>query len=114
MTMTGRLNRVILFTGHRIDREDRPTPRFPRPRRPNRKRDASSRMRWPRSARTRTAPCWSGQRRVGGDILFHEVCAELDVKTKMLLALPKETFSASSVEPAGGIGSIGTSGWWKS
>ncbi len=102
MTMTGRLSRVILFTGHRIDREDRPTPRFPR--------TAAAEQ----EARRLIADAVAKERKnedgpviglasggSGGDILFHEVCAELDVKTKMLLALPKETFSASSVEPAG-------------
>ncbi len=37
----------------------------------------------------------------GGDLLFHEVCAELGVATRLRLALPVEEFIATSVAPAG-------------
>jgi hypothetical protein len=37
----------------------------------------------------------------GGDLLFHEVCAELGIATRLRLALPVEEFLASSVAPAG-------------
>ena len=37
----------------------------------------------------------------GGDILFHEVCAELDVPTRLYLALPRERFCVTSVQHAG-------------
>jgi hypothetical protein len=37
----------------------------------------------------------------GGDILFHEICAELGIATRILLALPVEEFVAASVAPAG-------------
>jgi hypothetical protein len=38
----------------------------------------------------------------GGDILFHEVCAELGVPTTLQLALPPEPYVTASVAPAGG------------
>jgi len=38
----------------------------------------------------------------GGDILFHEQCAELGVPTLFRLALPIEEYIAASVAPAGG------------
>ena len=38
----------------------------------------------------------------GGDLLFHECCAELGIDTRVLLALPREEFRAQSVAPAGG------------
>jgi len=37
----------------------------------------------------------------GGDILFHEVCRELHVPTRILLALPENMFIEHSVSPAG-------------
>ena len=37
----------------------------------------------------------------GGDLLFHEVCAEFGVATRLRLALPLEEFIATSVAPAG-------------
>jgi hypothetical protein len=37
----------------------------------------------------------------GGDILFHEVCRELQVPTRVLLALPENLFAEHSVSPAG-------------
>jgi hypothetical protein len=37
----------------------------------------------------------------GGDILFHEVCAELQIPTQLYLALPRERFCVASVEHGG-------------
>jgi hypothetical protein len=37
----------------------------------------------------------------GGDILFHEVCRELQVPTRVLPALPENLFIEHSVSPAG-------------
>jgi hypothetical protein len=37
----------------------------------------------------------------GGDILFHEVCADLDIPTTLALALPPGPFAAASVVDAG-------------
>ena len=37
----------------------------------------------------------------GGDLLFHEVCAELGVPTRLRLALPADQFVQQSVAPAG-------------
>ena len=37
----------------------------------------------------------------GGDILFHEVCAELGIPTKLYLALPPDQFIKASVRSAG-------------
>src|SRR5262249_22375743 len=36
-----------------------------------------------------------------GDILFHEVCAELEVPTRLYLALPPQAFTATSVRGGG-------------
>ena len=37
----------------------------------------------------------------GGDILFHEVCAELGVETQLCLALPDDKFEVKSVQRGG-------------
>ena len=37
----------------------------------------------------------------GGDILFHEVCAELGIETTVYLAVPKEEFIKHSVQHGG-------------
>jgi hypothetical protein len=37
----------------------------------------------------------------GGDILSHEACAELGIKTILLLPLPADRFRSESVSPAG-------------
>src|SRR5262249_46974224 len=38
----------------------------------------------------------------GGDILFHELCGELGIPTRLFLALPKNQFIEESVAPAKG------------
>lgn len=38
----------------------------------------------------------------GGDILFHEICAELGIPTRLYLALPRDPYLEASVAPAGG------------
>jgi hypothetical protein len=91
---------ALLFTGHMIDRPDREPPRFPA---------------WAenavRSAIGEAVAHYLGTigdtavglagGACGGDLLFHEVCQELDVPTRVLLALPPEDFIAASVAAAG-------------
>jgi hypothetical protein len=97
------VRRVILFTGHGIDEEGRRAPgHFPR--------TAAAEQ----EARRLIAEAVAKERdsesdlilgiaggRSGGDILFHEVCAELNIPTRMYLPLPKEAFSAAAVHPGG-------------
>jgi hypothetical protein len=92
--------RVLLFTGHMIDKEKREAPRFP-----NTKENVAAAKRAIAEAvadEQKTgiafgiAGCASG-----GDILFHEVCEELNVPTRILLALPHDRYIAASVAPAG-------------
>ncbi len=92
--------RVILFTGHRIDVEGRAKPRFPR--------DKES------EARAMIAHAVSSEKeRVvgsligisggasGGDILFHEVCEELGIPTRIFLVLPRSEYIRASVADSG-------------
>src|ERR1700691_3550494 len=90
----------ILFTGHMIDAPNRKVVRFPPRAEPAVRaaiRDSLLRLR--DSGGTPTVGVAGGAS--GGDVLFHEVCAELGVATRLRLALPVEEFIATSVAPAG-------------
>jgi hypothetical protein len=91
---------AVLFTGHVIDSADRKAPRFP-----PRAEAAAHRAIRVSVAHLRDS---GGAPMVGvaggacgGDLLFHEVCEELGVGTRLRLALPVEEFIATSVAPAG-------------
>lgn len=97
----GPRTRVLVFSGHRLDPPDREPPRFP----------ASSAELAREMIRDAVAEerALAGDGPVegiaggasGGDILFHEVCAELDIPTELLLAMPEQAFAARSVADAG-------------
>jgi tetratricopeptide (TPR) repeat protein len=95
-------DRVLLFTGHRIDDAGRPAPRFPR--------SAAAEL----EARRMIKESIEAERKLepgrlvaiaggasGGDILFHEICDELGIESRLYLALPPDLFSAASVQSAG-------------
>ncbi len=91
---------ALLFTGHMIDIPGRKQPRFPahaeqRARAAIRKSVAE--MRWTHPGPTIGLAAAAS----GGDILFHETCAELGIATRIMLALPVDEFVAASVAPAG-------------
>lgn len=91
--------RVLLFTGHMIDKPDRPEPRFPAA-----KEDvARQAIREAIEQERAIAPIAYGIAggASGGDILFHEVCAELGIPTRLYLALPREEYIVASVKSAG-------------
>jgi hypothetical protein len=85
---------VILFSGHMIDRPDRPVPRFPA----DRERAAGAAIREALDSWT-VGPgdicICSGAR--GGDILFAEACLDRGADLRMFLSLPKQAFLAESV-----------------
>jgi len=92
-----RIDRVLLFTGHRIDSANRAKPRFPA----NKESVAREAI---RTAVAQEKDLVSGSilgiagGANGGDILFLEACDELGIKTEMLLPLPENQFIESSVE----------------
>ena len=91
--------RSILFTGHQVDAPQRQEPRFPADKEPLARaaiRDAVEREIAKHGRAVGIAGAASG-----GDILFHEVCAELDVPTRLYLALPPEAYVRESVTPGG-------------
>ena len=91
---------VILFTGHRVDVAGRKIPRFP----PDREDQVRTMI---REALTRELHNAAGKLlgitggASGGDILFHEVCDELGIPTRMYLALPKNDYIKASVADGG-------------
>jgi hypothetical protein len=97
---TAQLRHTLLFTGHQIDNSTREEPRFPA--------DGENIARLAiKDAITKEVARVGGQviglagGANGGDILFHEVCAELGIETFLYLAMPHDDFVRESVEAAG-------------
>jgi tetratricopeptide (TPR) repeat protein len=94
--------RVLLFTGHMVDKPGRASPCFP----PTKAAEDKARQML-RAAIIAEQTLSDGKivgvcgGACGGDILFHEVCAELEIPTQLYLALPREQFCVTSVQHAG-------------
>jgi hypothetical protein len=92
--------RIILFTGHRVDEKGRKAKRFP----PDKEDVARAEVRKVVEAELKKA---NGKAigiaggASGGDILFHEVCVELNIPTHLYLAFPREDYIRESVQSAG-------------
>jgi len=92
-------DRVLLFTGHMVDSAERKAPRFPR----TPAAEAAARAMIQASIE-RERKLEAGRLvgvaggACGGDILFHEICEELGIETRLLLTLPQGKFSAESVQ----------------
>ncbi|NIR32281.1 MAG: hypothetical protein GWN84_23875 [Gammaproteobacteria bacterium] len=87
---------VLLFTGHRIDHPDRPTPRFP-PDKESVARDAIREAIVKEQERVTGKLTGMAGGASGGDILFHEVCQELGIDTRLYLAIPSKDYIVESV-----------------
>jgi len=92
--------RVILFTGHRVDAPGRQKPRFPPDREDEARAMILAAVSEEKNKRAGKLLGISGGAS-GGDILFHEVCQELDMATKMYLVLPKNEYIKASVADGG-------------
>ena len=94
--------RVLLFSGHMVDEPSRPEPRFP----PTKAAEEKAREML-RQAIAAEQALSSGKivgvagGACGGDTLFHEVCAELGIPTRLHLALPRERYCVTSVQQGG-------------
>ncbi len=92
--------RVLVFTGHRLDVPGRKTPRFPA---------ASEELARQMIADAIDAERLSTEDRIiaiaggasGGDILFHELCAERGIPSEMLIVDSRDAYVAASVQDAG-------------
>ena len=92
---------VIIFTGHVIDAPGRKEPRFPAEKEPIARDRIRETLRERLDQIKGSAPRGLAGGASGGDILFHEVCAELGIPTDLYLALPPDAFCEASVEAAG-------------
>jgi hypothetical protein len=90
----------ILFTGHMIDKPDRPKPRFPASQE-NKAREAISKKLKEAVKDPRKTYFGIAGGACGGDILFHETAEELNIPTALYLLFPKEEFVQGSVAFAG-------------
>lgn len=91
---------VLLFTGHRIDTPTRKKPRFPA----SKEEDARVAIRDKVSSeleRVGGEVVGIAGGASGGDIIFHEVCAELNIPTTLYLAMPRDEYVRESVVDVG-------------
>lgn len=91
---------VLLFTGHMIDTPTREQPRFPA----SKEEDARLAIKDKVSkelARVGGRVIGIAGGASGGDILFHEVCAELSIPTTLYLAMPRDEYVRESVRDSG-------------
>lgn len=89
---------VFLFSGHMIDRPDRPQPRFPADKEPLAAAAISSQLAALQAGAQDLAIC-SGA--CGGDILFAESCLQRGLRLEVYLPLAVEEFLETSVNFAG-------------
>lgn len=88
----------LLFTGHMIDKPERREPRFPASKEVQvRQAIKDSLILEKNKMQEGSVLCGIAGGACGGDILFHETCAELDIPTQMFLAVPREKFLVESV-----------------
>jgi hypothetical protein len=92
----------LLFTGHMIDKTDRAAPRFPAA------KEVAAKEQIKQKIKDAVANAGAAKKIIGiaggacgADILFHETCKELNIESKILLAIPPDDFIASSVSFAG-------------
>jgi hypothetical protein len=94
---------VILFTGHMIDKPDRPSPRFPA----LKEAAAAEAIRNAvHAVQAAAAPGAGSVRGIaaganGGDILFHEACLALGIPSELYLGIPVDAFEQTSVAAGG-------------
>jgi hypothetical protein len=98
---TQKVDRLILFTGHRIDEPGRKPSRFPASCEDTARKAIRSAVEKEKELANGAMLGIAGGAS-GGDILFHEICQELGFPTYMYLPLPPDQYVLESVDPAGG------------
>ena len=91
--------RVLLFAGHMIDAPEREHPRFPADKEQVAREKIKEMIVKEMNSGAGVACGYAGGAS-GGDILFHEVCAELGISTRFYLAIPPQKFVTTSVQKA--------------
>ena len=89
---------ALLFTGHMVDAKGRTEERFPA-RAEGPAREAIRALIAAHAGAGTVVGIAGGAS--GGDLLFHELCAEASIPTLLRLALPVKEFVEASVAPAG-------------
>jgi len=92
--------RLILFSGHRIDKPGREPPRFPKEAESEARRMISEAIAAERKNAGGEVVGIAGGAS-GGDILFHEVCAEQGIKTQLFIVGSRDTYVKESVQDGG-------------
>ena len=98
-TPSAGLDQVIVFAGHRIDDPGRKVPRFPQSCQPVAREAIAQAVQKVKASAQGEIRGFAGAAS-GGDILFHEVCRESGIDTKVCLALPEEEYVNESVRKA--------------
>lgn len=91
----------LLFTGHMIDKTDRKFPRFPLGKENEIRDKIKLAVQNETAGFDKNNVIGIAGGACGGDILFHEVCREMSIKTSLYLAVPAEPFVTESVAFAG-------------
>lgn len=94
------MKHIILFTGHMIDAPDRKTSRFPPSKEASVRIEILKALKNIKATKSGELVGIAGGAN-GGDILFHEVCDELDIHSEIYLALPENEYVGASVSFAG-------------
>jgi hypothetical protein len=97
---TREINRVLLFSGLSIDSPGRQPPRFPAYREDVARQAIERAIAAEQIAEGNAIGLAGGSN--GGDILFHEVCHQNNIKTELYLPIPEDEYVGRSVLPAGG------------
>lgn len=92
-----RLDRLVLFAGHRLDSTNRKTPRFPASKETVARNAIRAALAEEKAAANGAMLGVSGAAN-GGDLLFLESCDELGMPTEMMLALPEGPYIQASVD----------------
>lgn len=92
--------RVLVFAGHMIDSPGRENKRFP-PDKEGVARDKIKEAILKEMNNGAGVLCGYAGAASGGDILFQEICAELNIPTRLYLAIPPKKYVNSSVVKAG-------------
>jgi tetratricopeptide (TPR) repeat protein len=95
------ISRVLVFSGHMIDAPERPRPRFPAEREEVARRAIEQAVAAELAASEGRAMGIGGASS-GGDILFHEVCRQLGIRSEFYLPIPEDEYVSRYLAPVGG------------
>jgi hypothetical protein len=92
--------KVLLFTGHRIDDANRPSPRFPARMAPVAQQAIldAVKQEMPNDGAPVIGIAGGAS---GGDLLFQEICEELGIDRHLFLIIPRDEYVNASVAPSG-------------